>query len=446
MKLFETTRKRSVGTPTTAARQGWCPHQPFAEIKFFFITIAFCFTMIKSIGQPVRLNDVLDSIQNNNPSLKVYDANIKSLDAASKGARNWMPPEIGTGLWMTPYNPKYWKETNGSFGMGQYMISAMQTFPNRKRQDAEEKYLQSLSSSEKDRRKVAANDLIAEAKMNYYQWLVQKKKLSILSENEKLLNFMIKDAEIRYKNGLEKISAYYKAKAALGNVKNQQLIAESEIRQHRIELNTLMNREKLQQFEIDTAYSIKNYYSDNFDTATLINSRSDIRAIDKEIQINQLQQNLENAKLKPEFGLRYDHMFGFGGLPMQFTLMATVKLPMAKWSSRAARANIESLQYKTEALNLQKQTIVNDAAGLAFRMQNDIELKKAQLKLFEENIIPALKKNYQTMQLGYGQNTEELFTLFDAWQTLNMTQLEYLDQLQELLSKQVELEKVLEIK
>ena len=123
--------------------------------------------------------------------------------------------------------------------------------------------------------------------------------------------------------------------------------------------------------------------------------------------------------------------------------MATVRLPMAKWSSRAARANVESLQFKTEALNLQKQSIINEASGLAFSVQNDIELKKAQLKLFEENIIPALRKNYQTMQLGYGQNTENLFTLFDAWQTLNMTQLEYLDLLQELFLMQVELEKTL---
>ncbi|HEV8079363.1 MAG TPA: TolC family protein [Chitinophagaceae bacterium] len=409
------------------------------------IAIAFCFTLVKGIGQTVTLNEVLDSIQKYNPSLKVFGANIRSLDAASKGARSWMPPELGTGFWMTPYNVKYWKGSNGSFGMGQYMISAMQQFPNRKRQDAEESYLRSLSTSEKDKRQAAANTLYAEAKANYYQWLVLKKKIRILTENEKLLNFMIKDAEVRYKNGLEKISAYYKAKAALGYVKNMQLIAESEIKQHRIQLNTLMNRERLYHFEIDTTYSIKNYLAANFDTTILINSRSDIKAIDKEIEINNLQQNFENAKLKPEFGLRYDHMFGFGGLPMQFTLLATVKLPMAKWSSRAARANIESLQFKTEALNLQKQSIINEASGIAFRVQNDIELKKAQLKLFEENIIPALRKNYQTMQLGYGQNTEDLFTLFDAWQTLNMTQLEYLNQLQELLSMQVELEKTLEI-
>ena len=414
--------------------------------KYLIATIAFCFLFIAGSSQTKSLSDVLNEIQTGNPSLKVYDANIKSMDVTSKGARNWMPPEIGTGFWMTPYNPKFWKGDNSSFGMGQYMVSAMQTFPNKKRQDAEEKYLQSLSSSEKDRRQAAANDLFAQAKQNYYQWLVLKKKIAILSENEKLLNFMIKDAETRYKNGLEKIGAYYKAKAALGNVKNQQIIAESEVRKYRIQLNSLMNREKLQQFEIDTVYAIKNYLTNDFDTATLINSRSDIKALEKEIQINQLEQNFENAKLKPEYGLRYDHMFGFGGLPMQFTLLATVKLPMAKWSSRAAKANVESLQFKSEALNLQKQSIVNEVSGMVFQLKNNIELKKNQLKLFEENIIPALKKNYQTMQLGYGQNTENLFTLFDAWQTLNMTQLEYLDLLQELLLMQVEFEKTLEIK
>ena len=414
--------------------------------KYFIVTVAFCLLIIAASAQKVSLSDVLNEIHISNPSLRVYDASIQSLDAKSKGARNWMPPELATGFWMTPYNPKYWKGSNGSFGIGQYMISAMQAFPNKKTQDAEEKYLQSLSSSEKDRRQAQANELIADAKMNYYEWIVLKKKLGILAENEKLLNFMIKDAETRYKNGLEKISAYYKAKAALGNIKNQQLVAENEIRQRRILLNTLMNRDRLQQFEIDTAYSIKNYTRENFDTAFLINSRSDIKALEKDIQVNQLEQDLENAKLKPEFGIRYDHMFGFGGLPAQFTLMATAKFPMARWSSRAAKANVESLQFKSEAMSLQKQSILNEASGLVYQVQNDIELKKTQLKLFEGNIIPALKKNYQTMQLGYGQNTEDLFTLFDAWQSLNMTQLEYLNLLQELLSKQVELEKILEIK
>ena len=53
--------------------------------------------------------------------------------------------------------------------------------------------------------------------------------MAILHQNEKLLDFMIRNAEIRYKNGLEKISAYYKAKAALGNVQNMRLMFENDI-------------------------------------------------------------------------------------------------------------------------------------------------------------------------------------------------------------------------
>ena len=41
---------------------------------------------------------------------------------------------------------------------------------------------------------------------------------------------------------------------------------------------------------------------------------------------------------------------------------------------------------------------------------------------------------------------EELFTLYDAWETLNNTQLEYFDELKQLLDMQVNLERLLEIK
>jgi len=415
--------------------------------KKIILAFVLGWSLLRATAQTLPLDSIIIGIQKTNPSLKMYDADIRVADEAAKGARNWEAPTVGTGFWMTPYNPKYWKKAdNGSFGTGQYQISAEQMFPNKKRLDAEEKYLKSVSSADTERKKATLNRLVAEAKTNYYEWVIIKKKQDVLDQNEKLLNFMIQSAEIRYKNGLGKINAYYKVKAALGNIQNMRLKLENEITQRRIILNTLMNRDKSLDFDIDTAYSIKNYPAISFDSTTIINSRSDIKAIEKDIQVNYLKQDAEKAKLKPEFGLRYEHMFGFGQLPMQYTLLGTLKIPLAKWSSRASKANVESLKWKVESLNQQKQMIINEETGMAYGIQNDIELKKKQIKLFDENIIPALRKNYQTLQLAYEQNTEELFALFDAWETLNMTQLEYLQQLQDLLAMQVELEKILEVK
>jgi outer membrane protein TolC len=110
------------------------------------------------------------------------------------------------------------------------------------------------------------------------------------------------------------------------------------------------------------------------------------------------------------------------------------------------KANIESLNWKAVSLNEQKQMILNEATGEQQSMLSAIESKKRQIDLYQKNIIPALQKNYQTMQLNYEQNTGELFELFDAWQTLTMTQMEYLDQLQDLLLMQVEMDKILEQK
>ena len=375
----------------------------------------------------------------------MYDADIRSMDEAAKGAKSWSPPELGTGLYMTPYSPSLWKKSaDGTNGMGQYMISAQQMIPNKKELEANEKYMQAASSVSHESEQSALNELYASAKTSYYDWLINEKKMAVLDDNEQLLDFMIQSAELRYKNNLGKLNAYYKAKAELGKTENQRVVIRNEINQQRIRLNTLMNRNGETGFSIDTVYSLKSY--ETIDSGYFRQARSDIKALDKSIDLAYLQQNLERSRLKPQFGVRYDHMFGFGGLPMQYTLMAMVKFPMASWSSKSYKANIESLKWKAGSYEAQKQMIINEASGEADGLMASINSKKKQLRLFELNIIPALQKNFRTTQLAYEQNTEELFELFDAWETLNMTQLDYLDQLRELLNMQVQMDKILEQK
>lgn len=257
---------------------------------------------------------------------------------------------------------------------------------------------------------------------------------------------MIKNAEVRYKNGLEKISAYYKAKAALGYSQNMQLMYESEIRDRRIKLNALMNRNPLSYFQIDTSIVWSDYSSFSFDSTLFYNNRSDLKAIDKLTNLNILKIETEKASLKPQFGVKYDNMIGFGGQPLQYSIMAMVKLPMVSWASKMNNANIQSIIWKNNALQSQKQMMAVEYSGMANSMRNEFQLKLKQLKLYDENIIPALKNNYKTMQLAYEQNTEELFMLFDAWEKLNMTQLEYFDILSKALEMQVSLDKLIEKK
>ena len=47
------------------------------------------------------------------------------------------------------------------------------------------------------------------------------------------------------------------------------------------------------------------------------------------------------------------------------------------------------------------------------------------------------------MQYGYKQKTEELFMLYDTWETLKMKQLEYVDLLKQALKLQVTIESII---
>jgi hypothetical protein len=67
-----------------------------------------------------------------------------------------------------------------------------------------------------------------------------------------------------------------------------------------------------------------------------------------------------------------------------------------------------------------------------FRYANRIGQHKEAVKEIEK-YNPALKRNYDTV--FFKNNTGDLFVVLDAWEALNMAQLDKLDKLNAILSK-----------
>ena len=412
--------------------------------KFYIIIGFVILSMTQLFAQKTSLEEVVEIIKKNNPQLKMYDDEIKSMDSLAKGAKSWMNPQLSSGFFMTPYNTHLWKPNEMNSGMGSFMIGITQMIPNPKKQKSEFLYMSAMSEVEKENKKSDINQLISIAKSNYYQWIILDKKIAIVHENLDLLSYMIKSMEVRYQYNMDKLSTYYKAQSQFSSLQSMIVMLENEVIQKRIILNTVMARSKETPLEIDTLFQLKTYDIYLKDSTIISSKRSDIGAINKTIGLNQLKINLEKSKKLPEFGIKYDHMIPFGNNTQQFNLMLMVNIPMP-WSTKMNDASIQSINLKNEALEWQKEMIVNETEGMLASM--DIELKnlKKQYAISENNIIPALKKNYQTSLLSWQNNTGNLFEVLDAWETLNMAQLDALDKLQQILKVQVEIEKQLEI-
>ncbi|MFA6084873.1 TolC family protein [Mucilaginibacter sp.] len=383
-------------------------------------------------AQRLPLDSVLARVVAN-PALMAYDAKASAQDVYATGAKSLDAPKISAGQYQVPYqlNP------NG----GAFMIQAEQMFTNPAKLRAKEDYMKGLSNVTKEDKNYLKNQLIAQARQYYYERVVLEKKLVQLQNTESLLEYMLKDANIRLTYGKEKLPNIYKAKADLFELDNTREQLSNEISQKNIMLNTLMNRTQQTTFTVDTTIVLKEYETSITDTAMLAAARSDIKGINRNIDLQQLNMQMEYAKRKPDFGIQAGHMQSYGGYANQYILMGSITIPIVPWASKEYKANLKGIRYEVEELQQKKLDILNQAQGQLAGYRTDMGSKKRQLKNYQLNIIPALQNTYKTSLQAYEQNTGDLPSVLDGIKSLQAARMSALDRLQELLTLQVAYER-----
>ena len=175
--------------------------------------------------------------------------------------------------------------------------------------------MESMSSEQTENKNYTKNQIFAYAKHNYFKWVILKKRLTVLKESQPIIQMMIKSEELNYSTANGKLNSIYKSKARLAVLQSMIVMAENEIQQKAVILNTLMNRDRNLIFDIDTSYQIKNYEIILPDSTLLQNNRSDIKSIDRYSEILKFKQKMESVKSKPSFGVKYSNMTPFFRAP-----------------------------------------------------------------------------------------------------------------------------------
>ncbi len=396
---------------------------------------------LQAQNRVMNLDSVLLYIHHYNLMLQEHDLQTEALKTYAEGAKSWMPPMVGAGVFMYPYPGQKIMENRDK---GMIMAAAQQEIPNPAKLKAKEKYMQSQAAVEDAGHEVMYNQFRAQAKTAYYQWVVLEKKQSVLRENQRIMEFMLKLAKVRYPYNQSTLGSIYKAEGRLHEVENMLLMNESEIGMKNIQLNILMNLPKETRFKIDTVVHTPEMDMP-LDTAYFSSARSDVRQLDKKIESMRLNLKLENILRKPDFSVRFENMMPRDRMmPQVFTAMGMVSIPIAPWSNRMFKANTKAMNLEIKAMQLGRENLLKEAQGMAANMALELKTKKTQVRNYETKIIPALRRNYETTLLSYEQNTGQLPLVIDAWEALNMAQMEYLNNLEQLYLIRVNYEKELE--
>ena len=326
------------------------------------------------------------------------------------------------------------------------MASIEQDIPNPGKLKAKKNYFASKADVEKQGRAIQFNALRAEAKSLYYKWIVAEKKKITLTESEQIIELMLKLARIRYPYNQGSLGNIYKAEGRLHEVQNMMLMTSGDIEESSYRLKTLMNLDSKDSLMVDTTTFIS-FKSDQlmYDTSSLSAQRSDVKQINESIEMMRLNQQFQRTQAKPDFRIRLDHMDPRGeGMPQQFSVMAMVSIPIAPWSSKMYKAEVKGMQYDIEAMKKNREALLIETRGMLAGMATQLNRMQQQLTNYQTKIIPALRKNHETVMLAYEENREQLPMVIDSWEALNMAQVEYLDKLELYYNMIVSYDKELE--
>ncbi|PSR53413.1 hypothetical protein AHMF7605_07660 [Adhaeribacter arboris] len=399
------------------------------------------FLPLRAQNRVMNLDSVLLYIHHYNLMLQEHDLQTEAIKTYAEGAKSWMSPMIGAGVFMYPYPGQRIMEDRDK---GMLMTAAQQEIPNPAKLKAQEKYMQSRVAVEEEGHEVMYNQLRAQAKIAYYQWVVLEKKKSILRESQRIMGFMLKLAKVRYPYNQSTLGSIYKAEARLHEVENMLLMNESEIGMKNIQLNILMNLPRDTRFQIDTVVKVPEVAIQT-DTSYFNSARSDVRQLDRKIESMRLNLLLENSQRLPDFSIRFENMLPRDRMmPQVFTAMGMVSIPFAPWSNRMYKANSKAMNLEIQSMQIGRENLLKEAQGMAANMALELKSKKTQVQNYQTKIIPALRRNYETTLLSYEQNTGQLLLVMDAWEALNMAQMEYLNNLEQLYLIGVNYEKELE--
>lgn len=395
-----------------------------------------------STAQIITLDSILATIDRQNPMLQQFDHKVSALNTYTEGATSWMAPMVGAGPYWYPYPGQTLMDERDK---GMFMFNIEQDIPSPGKQRARKEYFNSRAGVEEQGRAIQYNALRTEAKKLYYDWLVLEKKLKVLNENQRIVELMLDLARVRYPYNQGSLGNIYKAEGRLYEVQNMILETNSEIEEKRFRLKALMNDPSGRILKIDTTTNVSFDPSKLvYDTASLVSNRSDVQQINRSIIVMQQNQLLQRAQAKPDFRIRYEHMQPIGDMPKQFSLMAMVSIPIVPWASKMYKSESAGMNYEIEAMKKEQEGILLETKGMLIGIATQLKRMQQQLANYQTKIIPALRKNYETVMLAYEENREQLPIVIDGWEAWNMAELEYLEKLQNYYSMIVQYEKEIE--
>lgn len=400
--------------------------------KFILIILI---SIIPLAAQPV--DSLINLAINNNPLLKSYKAKVLAIQNRAEAVNQLPPPSLSIEFNQIPFNSlNIWNESESN------SISLSQMFMLGGKLGAMKDVELKNINIETANSKIAAINIIAGIKMNYYNLWITERKIEIqeriITTLEQLinnLNVQLSINKINQADILALTGEIFTNKTQVANLINEkQKYINSLNRFLGFALDTISTSTDIStQANIDEKYLL-DYLSSNNPILVKMDAMS---------EMNKAMINANNRDKIPDLMVQGMLMRMPLGMPLyagsdlsmtsmdgnkteyMYSIMASVTLPFAPWSANKYKfkeeellATIKGIQYEKEDM---RNEMLNNLKNSIIKFKNSKNL----LQLYSDNVIPVYENTLNLQILTYQTSRSNLTAVIDAVRMLLMQHMNY---------------------
>lgn len=384
------------------------------------------------------LETALERVRTRNPELRMWEQKAQARSAQAEGAKAWMAPEVGIGGTELPYGQMEDPSMEAP-GDPALMLSFRQMVPGWGKRKARGRYLASLAGTERAGGAWMRARLLADAKGQYFRMGTAARRLAVLGESERVMEYMVKVAETRFRNRQADLATVEQAKARLHELGTMRIMEESMERQAASALALLMADSSSSPFSVDTTLGLRGY-ADQPAESLQVDTRADLAQVDESIQSMQLNLEWMRRQGRPDFGFQFDHMEMFD-MGRRFSVMGMVTLPSAPWSSGMIRADAKAMAKDIEAMRSEREARRLMGLRMAREMRVMLKSETERYRRFTDGVIPSYRISLDAAMAAYQEGAGDLFRVLDIWDDWVMARMTALDHFGRALVLEAEYER-----
>jgi len=393
---------------------------------------------VQSETNRLSLDQVLRDVLQKNPSLKATRANWEAMKQRVPQARAWQDLRGG----FDTVAGRFVDIPRNSFTDQKVMLE--QTVPvtgkNRLRGEAAE--AEAIAAYQDMKRREL--DLIAKARMAFYQLANANEQLRIIDSNLELLQQFTRTTRSKYEAGTKPQSDVLAAETDASKLEESRYDVIRQISEAQSQLNVLMNRPAQSPLAgpVPLGFPMVHFELEQVQALALTNRPEVISAARK---IEAAKARLEAARREwiPEPSLRVEaSRYNDAGQAIS-EVMAGVAVNIPWLNRRKYKAAIEEANQMKASAEYELEAARNETLGLVRDALIKAETYHHHVELFRDRILTLARQNASATRLAYETDKSSFLNLIDAQRTLQEVEGMYWSHLTEYLGALAELESVI---